>query len=165
MKANIKKRHKNVQIQAWSPYFCLCWILRGRGTWCWRPTVSRSRLPSRRGGAGVRCCTPNPRRSRCVQTTCRAASMDRSRYWTACLTEPVRLWPLCEPWRWQGKGVAPCRLWAEAEFGSRLMGQQEREEHDECRRKLPVQTHAAPSLGWRISFSCEVCHSTSADDF
>lgn len=36
--------------------------------WYWRPTVSRFHPQSRRGGAGVRCCTPNPKRSRCARS-------------------------------------------------------------------------------------------------
>lgn len=33
---------------------------------------------------------------------------------TATLSNPIQLWPLCEPWLWQGKGEASCRLWADA---------------------------------------------------
>ena len=61
-------------IQFSSQYFCLRWIQRGQVRWCWRPTVWRCRLRSRRGGAGAHCCTPNPKLSRCVRTLLHAAS-------------------------------------------------------------------------------------------
>lgn len=70
-----EKKPKQIMTQALSGYFCLRWALPVRARWCWRPTVSRSRRRSRRGGAGVRCCTLSPTPSRCVRTTLLAASM------------------------------------------------------------------------------------------
>lgn len=70
-----KKNKKQIMTKALSGYFCLRWALPVRARWCWRPTVSRSRQRSRRGGAGVRCCTLSPRPSQCVRTTLLAASM------------------------------------------------------------------------------------------
>lgn len=77
LKPRLRKKEKS-QDTSIKAYVCLHWILRGRGRWCWRPTVSQSRLLSRRGGAGARCCTPNPKLSQCVHTTLHAASVGLS---------------------------------------------------------------------------------------
>lgn len=71
--AVVKKAKKKKPLIDFSAYFCPHWKLLGQGRWCWRPTAALSRPQSRTGGAGERCCRPNPKPSRCVRTTPPAA--------------------------------------------------------------------------------------------